>query len=158
MYVTSEVISLVTMKKQTGIWVDSQVWQAYRELCSRERLQAAEPIEKFIHFILRDGSALSVLNWLDNAGKVEGLEAHARVLLNWYRNGKMRIDTTDEDEAPIEPMLLSTLKDIADPQLREAMEEELLIKPSEEKPSRKQVKTEEEITEKLEKSRKEIKG
>jgi len=119
---------------------------------------AAEPIEKFISFILRDGSALSVLNWLDKAGKAEGLEAYARVLLNWYKNGKRWIHVTDEDEAPIEPMLLSALKEVADPQIREAIEEELSIKTPKEKPSRKQAKTEEEITEKLEKLKKEVKA
>jgi len=152
-----EVMWLVTMKKQTGIWVDGQVWQAYRELCSREKLRPAEPIERFIRFVMRDGSALSVLNWLEKAGKVEGLDAYARVLLNWYKNGKMLIDVTDEDEAPIEPMLLSALKEVADPEIRKAIEEELLIKTPEEKPSKKQAKTEEEITEKLEKLKKEIK-
>jgi len=146
------------MKKQTGIWVDSQVWQAYKELCSREKMRPAEPIEKFILFILRDGSALSVLNWLDKAGKVEGLEAYARVLLNWYKNGKRWIAITDEDEAPIEPMLLSALKDVVDPQIREAIEEELSTKAPVEKLGRKQVKSEEEITEKLERLKKEIRA
>jgi len=133
---------LVTMKKQTGIWVDAQVWRAYRDLCSREKLRPAEPLEKFIRFVLRDGSAVAVLNWLEKAEKVEGLEAYARVLLNWYRNGKMWIDVTDEDEAPIEPMLLSALKEVADPQLRQAIEEELSIKPVKNKSSRKQAKAE----------------
>jgi len=89
---------LVTLKKQTGIWVNSQVWQAYRELCSREKLRSAEP------------------------------------------------------------MLLSALKDVADPNIREAIEEEISIKTPEEKRSRKEVKTEEEITEELAKLKKEIKA
>jgi len=149
---------LVTMKKQTGIWVDAQVWRAYRDLCSREKLRPAEPLEKFIRFVLRDGSAVAVLNWLEKAQKVEGLEAYARVLLNWYRNGKMWIDVTDEGEAPIEPMLLSALKEVADPQLRQAIEEELSIEPVENKSSRKQAKAEEEITKTLEELRKELRG
>jgi len=132
------------MKKQTGIWVDSQVWQGYRELCGRERLRPAEPVEKFLRFVLRDGSALAVVNWLEKAGKVEGLEAHARVLLNWHKNGKLWMYVTDEDEAPIEPMLLSALKEVSDPQLRQEIEEELSMKPEEgEKPSENQAEAEE---------------
>jgi len=79
------------MKKQTGVWVDAAVWQAYRDLCSREKLRPAEPIEKFLRFILHGGSALSILNWLEKTEKVEGFEAYARVLLEWYRNGKLWI-------------------------------------------------------------------
>jgi len=87
---------------------------------------------------------LAVVNWLEKAGKVEGLEAHARVLLNWHRNGKLWMDVTDEDEAPIEPMLLSALKEVSDPQLRQEIEEELSIKPEEEeKPPKNQAEAEE---------------
>ena len=57
---------------------------------------------------------------------------------------------TDEDQAPIEPMLLSALKEVSDPELRREIEEALSIKPAKEKPSKKQVKAVEEIAEKLE--------
>jgi hypothetical protein len=122
---------MVTMKKQTGIWVDSQVWSAYRELCNREKLRSAEPIEKFLGFVLKGGSALAVLNMLDAAGPGEGFEAYARVLLEWYRSGKKWIDVTDEDEAPVEPMLLEALRNVADPQLRREIEEALTKKEKE---------------------------
>jgi hypothetical protein len=59
----------------------------------------------------------------------EGLEAYARVLLNWYANGRDWISVTDENEAPTEPMLLQALKDVNDPQLRRQIEEALMIKP-----------------------------
>jgi hypothetical protein len=118
----------VTMKKQIGIWVDGAVWQAYRDLCSREKLRPAEPVEKFLRFILRGGSALSVLNWLEKAGKIEGFEAYARVLLNWYREGKMWMYVTDEDEAPMEPMLLEALKQVENPALRREIEDALTVK------------------------------
>ena len=116
---------MVTMKKQIGIWIDSAVWQAYREVCSREKLRPAEPIEKFLRFVLRGGSVVSVLNWLEKAGRIEGLEAYARVLLEWYRRGKFWMYVTDEDEAPVEPMLLEALKQVEDPELRREIEEAL---------------------------------
>ena len=119
------------LKKQTGIWIDGQVWRAYRDLCGREKLRPAEPIEEYVRFVLRNGSALAVLNMMQGTEKAksEGLEAYARVLLNWYANGKQWIYVTDEDETPIEPMLLHVLKDVSDPQLRRQIEEALMIKP-----------------------------
>jgi hypothetical protein len=36
------------LKKQTGIWIDGQVWRAYRDLCGREKLRPAEPIEEYV--------------------------------------------------------------------------------------------------------------
>jgi len=47
---------------------------------------------------------------------------------------------------------------VADPNIREAIEKEISIKTPEEKRRRKEVKTEEETTEKLEKLKKEIKA
>jgi len=137
------------MKKQTGIWVDAQTWQAYRSLCSREKLRRAEPLEKFIRFVLRDGSALSVMNWLENADKAEGLEAYARVLLNWYKNGTWWINVTDEDEAPIEPMLLSALKEVPEPGLRKEIEDALTIKPAPDEKPKARVNAEKETTKKI---------
>jgi hypothetical protein len=65
---------------------------------------------------------------MERAGS-EGSEAYARVLLNWYANGRGWISVTDEEEAPIEPMLLHALKDVSDPQLRRQIEQALMIKP-----------------------------
>lgn len=59
---------------------------------------------------------------MQTMGKTEGFEAHARVLLDWCRNGKRWMSVTDEDEVPIEPMLLQALKDAADPRLRREIE------------------------------------
>jgi len=143
------------MKKQTGIWVDAAVWSAYRQLCSREKLRPAEAIEKFLSFVLKDGSALAVLNMLDTMGASEGFEAYARVLLEWYRSGKKWIDVTDEDEAPIEPMLLEALRNVADPQLRREIEDALTKK--EEKPKAK-AKPETDFKDKIAELKKLVKG
>lgn len=110
------------MKKQIGIWVDAAVWHAYRELCSKERFRPAEPIEKFLQYILHGGAIMSVLNLMKATDKAEGFEAYVRVLLDWYRNGKLWMYVTDEDEAPIEPMLLEALKHVTDPELRREIE------------------------------------
>ncbi len=113
------------MKKQIGVWVDAAVWHAYRELCSKERFRPAEPIEKFLQLVLHEKSVASVLSWTEIAGKAEGFEAYARVLLNWYKSGKLWMYVTDEDEAPIEPLLLEALKHAMNPELRKEIEETL---------------------------------
>lgn len=114
------------MKKQTGIWVDAQLWQAYRQQCSREKLKPAEPIEAFLRLAVENG-IMETVNMIQTLKKVEaeGLEAYATVLLNWYTNGKRWIMVSDEDEAPIEPMLLETLKHVQNPQLRQQIVEAL---------------------------------
>ena len=113
------------MKKQIGIWVDAAVWHAYRELCSKEKFRPAEPIEKFLQLVLHEKSVASVFSWMNMAAKAEGFEAYVRVLLNWYKNGKLWIYVTDEDEAPIEPMLLEALKHVTNNKLRQEIEEVL---------------------------------
>ncbi|MGQ9515525.1 MAG: hypothetical protein ACUVTL_10870 [Thermoproteota archaeon] len=58
---------VTTVKKQIGIWVEAAVWHAYRELCSKEKFRPAEPIEKFLKFILHGKSVASVLNLMETA-------------------------------------------------------------------------------------------
>ncbi len=127
------------MKTQTGIWVDGQAWKAYRDLCRTEKLRPAEPIEEFVKSVLRKGSALTVLSIMQGVEKArsEGLEAYARVLLNWYVNGKEWISISDENDAPIEPMLLNVLRDVNDLKLRREIQEALVIKPRKERSRRK---------------------
>jgi hypothetical protein len=60
----------------------------------------------------------------------QGLEAYARVLLKWYKNGKQWVPVTDQNAASVETMLLHALTDVADPQLRRDMEEALMMRPN----------------------------
>ena len=75
---------------QIGVWVDVVLWGAYRELCGRDGLRPGEPIEIFVGFVVRCGSASAALNMLRamEVAEAEGFEACARVLLNWYKSGK----------------------------------------------------------------------
>jgi hypothetical protein len=124
------------LKKQTGVWIDAQVWEAYRGLCSREKLRPSEPIEEYLRVILRNGSALTVLNMIQGMAKArsEGIEAYARVLLNWYTNKKYWIRAPDDNDASVETTLLQALKEVVDPQLRKEIQEALMIKPLEQAP------------------------
>lgn len=113
------------------MWIDAQVWSAYKSLCSREKLRPSEPIEEYLKLILQTGSALSVSNMMRGMAKtrVQGSEAYARVLLNWYRSGKQWISVSGEGEAYVETLLLQALKDVADPQLRREVQETLVKGP-----------------------------
>ena len=119
------------MKKQTGVWVDAQVWGAYRGICGREKLRPSEPLEEFLRLVLRTGSALSALNMMQGMAeaRLQGLESYARVLLNWHNNGKQWVQVSDENNVPVETMLLHALTDVAAPQLRRDIEEALMMRP-----------------------------
>lgn len=116
---------MVTLKKQTGIWVDSAVWEEYRQLCSREKLRPAEPIEKFVRFIVSGGSAKAVFPMLDASQRQESFDAYARVLLDWLRKDVGYVSMSGENGAPVESMLLQTLKHVTNRNLRCEIEEAL---------------------------------
>jgi predicted DNA-binding ribbon-helix-helix protein len=46
------------MKKQTGVLIDSQVWDTYRELCRREKVRPSELIGE----LLRRALESAILN------------------------------------------------------------------------------------------------
>jgi hypothetical protein len=104
------------------------VWQAYRELCSREKLRPSLPVEEFLKLVLENGSASSLLNAMRGTVKArtEGFEAYARVLLDWYMHGKFWFPVVGDDNAPVEALLLDALKGVADPELRRRIEEALV--------------------------------
>ncbi len=115
------------MKLQTGVRVDAEVWRAYRGLCSREKLRPSSPIEEFLRLVLENGSASSLVGMMHGVAKAraEGFEAYARVLLDWYTHEKFWFPV-GEDEAPVEPLLLDSLKVVTDPELRRRIEEALV--------------------------------
>jgi hypothetical protein len=115
------------MKKQTGIRVEAELWEAYRELCRRQKLRPSQPVEDFLRLAVNEDSAVSLLRLMREAAKtrVEGHEAYARVLLDWYTHGKIWITGSGEEEVSVETLLLDALKTISDPELRGQIEEAL---------------------------------
>jgi hypothetical protein len=118
------------MKKQTGVRIESAVWQAFRALCSRDRVHPSQPIEEFVKIALDNGSTLGLLTLMKGAAKVqaEGVNAYARILLNWYTHGKRWFHTMGEDDAPVEGLLLEVLKTVTDTELRQQIEDALTPK------------------------------
>jgi hypothetical protein len=56
--------------------------------------------------------------------RVDGYEAYARVLLDWYTHGKFWIEISEHDVS-VESLLLDALKMVADADLRQRIEEAL---------------------------------
>jgi hypothetical protein len=115
------------MKKQTGIRVESELWEAYRELCRRQKLRPSQPIKDFLRLAVNEHSAVSLLRLMREAAKtrVKGHEAYTRVLLDWYIHSKFWIKGSGEEDVSVETLLLDALKTISDPELRGQIEEAL---------------------------------
>lgn len=115
---------------QTGVRLEAEVWRTYRTLCHRERLRPSLPVEEFLRLVLENGSALGFLGIVRGAAKAqaEGVNAYARVLLDWYTHGKYFFHAVGEDEASVEGLLLEALKAVTDSELRQRIEEALIAK------------------------------
>jgi hypothetical protein len=115
------------MKVQTGIRIETELWQNYRELCRRQNQLPSRPIEDFLELTLENNSALGTLNLLREASKtqINGLEAYARVLLDWYTHDKFWIPTIGEEES-VEFLLLEALKTVTDRELAQQIEQALI--------------------------------
>ena len=120
------------MRVQTGVRVDAEVWRAYRLVCRREKLRPCRPIDEFLRLVVDSDSALSLLSMMREAAKtrVDGYEAYARVLLDWYTHGKFWIHVSNDDEVSVETLLLEALKMVADADLRRRIEEALVSRQS----------------------------
>jgi hypothetical protein len=107
------------MKRQTGVRVDVEVWEAYKGVCAREELRPSGPIEGFLKVVVEDGSALSVLRLLRGAVRVrvESLDDYAQVLLSWYKGGRRWV-YSEGREVSVDAMLLFVLREVSDPRLR----------------------------------------
>jgi hypothetical protein len=118
------------MKKQTGVRVDAELWEAYRELCRRQKLRPSQPIGDFLRLVVDEGSAVSLLRLMREAVKAsaEGHKAYARVLLDWYTHGKFWIDSSDGEEVSVETLLLDALKTVVDADLRRQIQEALIVR------------------------------
>jgi len=90
-------------------------------------LRPAEAVEEFLKLIVDNDSAVSMLGVVRGVVKsrVEGFEAYARVLLDWYTHEKFWCSVGD-DEFSVESLLLDSLKVVVDPDLRKQVEETLI--------------------------------
>jgi hypothetical protein len=75
-------------------------------------------------------SAVVLLRLMREAAKArtEGIEAYARVLLDWYMHGKFWVRGSEVEELSVETLLLDALKTVADPELRGRIEDALMAR------------------------------
>jgi hypothetical protein len=118
---------VAVLRRQTGVRVEAELWEAYRELCKRQRLRASQPIEDFVRLVVDEDSAVGVLRLMREAAKVRvaGYEDYARVLLDWYVHKKYWISTSGEDDLSVEELLLDALKTVVNPGLRRQIKKAL---------------------------------
>jgi hypothetical protein len=116
------------VKLQTGVRVESELWRAYKLVCEGEKLRPGEPIEDFLRLVVDGDSALGLLRVMREAARsrVDGVEAYARVLLDWYVHRKFWLSTGGEEDISVENLLLDALKVVADPDLRKRIENALI--------------------------------
>ena len=121
---------MTVLKRQTGVRVEAELWDAYRELCKRQKLRPSHPIEDFLRLVVNEDSAVGVLRLMREAAKarVEGQEAYAKVLLNWYTHRRFYVDVSKEEDLSVEKLLLDALKTVADADLRRQIEEALMCR------------------------------
>ena len=114
------------MRLQTGLRVDANLWGAYREVCRREGVRPYQPIEEFLKSAVENNSTAALVHIVQEAAKfrAEGYNAYARVVLEWYTNGRRWVDIQDK-EISVEELLLDALKLIPDDDLRRRIEETL---------------------------------
>jgi len=118
---------VMIMRLQTGVRVEADVWQAYKSICKRDRQRPSRPIGEFLRLTVESDSALGVLKLMREASKfrVEGYEAYARVLLDWYTHGKFWIEVSGQDVS-VGTLLLDALKIVPNVDLRQRIEEALI--------------------------------
>jgi hypothetical protein len=117
------------MKLQTGVRIESEVWAAYREICSRENLRPSLTIEEFLRLVIETDSALSTLNIMRVVakGQVGGFDAYVRVLLDWFTHDKFWFYVgNQEEQTSVESLLLDSLKTVSNSELRKQIEEALI--------------------------------
>jgi len=114
------------LKTQIGVSISASTWNAYKSLCSREKLRPAEGIEEFLKAVNNKGSILTVMSQIQERENDEGFKAQIRVLMEWWRIGDYWYHDNGKDKT-VEGTLLQKLREIHDPQLR-AEVEALLVK------------------------------
>jgi hypothetical protein len=85
-------------------------------------------MEEFLRFVLESDSAMGAMSVMKVAVKArsEGVEAYARVLLDWFEHGKYFVYGEGGDNVSIEWLLLNALKLVVDSELRRQIEEALI--------------------------------
>jgi len=104
-----------------GFRFDPELYEKFKEVVDGDRLTITEAFEKYMKASVEAGT----VKLPEAKGRrSSGVEAEARVLLSWLRNGQTSYWVTDE-EISVRGKLLQMLSQVEDEALRKEIEEEL---------------------------------
>ena len=96
-----------------------QVYAGFKELATKNGYTVTGAFEKFMTSAVECGLVFPC------AGKTEGVEAEARVMLAWLKNGKYWVNLGGGEETSTRGRLLQLLPKVEDAELRVEIEETL---------------------------------
>jgi hypothetical protein len=100
-----------------------QPYESFKELASKNGYTMTSAFEKFMSSALENGLVFP------SAPKIENIEAEARVMLAWLKDGKYWVNLGGKAETSIRGRLLQLLPTFEDADLRLDIEETLKKKP-----------------------------
>jgi len=100
-----------------------QLYESFKELASKNGYTVTSAFEKFMSRSLEYGLVFP------SAPKIENVEAEARVMLAWLKDGKYWVSLGDKTETSTRGRLLQLLPAVEDDDLRLDVEETLKKKP-----------------------------
>jgi len=100
-----------------------QLYESFKELASKNGYTVTSAFEKFMSNSLEYGLVFP------SAPKIENVEAEARVMLAWLKDGKYWVSLGDKTETSTRGRLLQLLPAVEDADLRLDIEEALKKKP-----------------------------
>jgi len=101
---------------------DPQVYADFKELTRKSGYTMTSALEKFMADALKFGLVFP-------SAKEEAVEAEARVMLSWLKEGKYWVNLGGKEETSMRGRLLQLLPKIGDAELRKDIEETLKSKP-----------------------------
>jgi len=106
-----------------GFRFNSNLYLSFKELATKKGYTVTETFEKFMTRSLEYGIAFP------SADKTENVEAEARIMLAWVKEGQYRVSLEGEEDTSTRGRLLTLLPNVKDAALRLDIEENLKKKP-----------------------------
>ena len=101
---------------------DLRIYTGFKELASKNGYTVTGALEKFMADAVKFGLVFP-------SAKEEAVEAEARVMLSWLKEGKYWVNLGGKEETSTRGRLLQLLHKIGDSELRKDIEETLKAKP-----------------------------